>query len=91
MTPEELMSAYLDDFRRKYAGKRVQKTPTSLFAFALSNWSGRTQEDVARETAWLLDSFATYCGRNGVVGTWHLAARWICSFHANRIRRRAND
>ena len=65
MTPEELMNAYLDDFRRKYAGKRVQKTPTSLFAFALSNWSGRTPEDVARETAWLLDSFATYCGKRG--------------------------
>lgn len=91
MTPEELMSEYLADFRRKYAGKRVQKTPTSLFAFALSNWSGLTPESVARDTAWLLDSFATYCGRNGVVGTWQVAARWMCRYHAQRIKGAAND
>lgn len=86
MTAEELMREYLADFNSRFAGKRVQKTPTSLFAFALSRRSGRTPEAVATETAVQMEAFSVYCGRNRVVGTWQLAARWLCTFHPEKIR-----
>ena len=86
MNAEELMREYLSDFKDRFAGKRVQKTPTSLFAFALSKLSGRSPEDAATETASMLEAFSLFCGRNRVVGTWQLAARWLCKYHPERIR-----